>query len=76
LAGGTGSPAVAPDATWSDGILGSPWTTAGGDYGAAVATTNLPAALGSFNWSSAGMLTNVQNWYTTPANKFWLDFNW
>lgn len=70
LAGGTGSPAVAPDATWSDGILGSPWTTAGGDFGAAVATTNLPAALGSFNWSSAGMLTNVQNWYTTPATNF------
>ncbi|MBK9590235.1 MAG: DNRLRE domain-containing protein [Crocinitomicaceae bacterium] len=69
-ADGTGSPAVAPDATWNDGILGTPWTSAGGDFSASVATTSLGPVTGSFNWSSAGMLTNVQNWYTTPATNF------
>jgi hypothetical protein len=69
-ADGTGSPAVAPDATWNDGVLGTPWTTAGGDFSASVATTSLGPVTGTFNWSSAGMLANVQNWYSTPATNF------
>ncbi|MBI3134891.1 MAG: T9SS type A sorting domain-containing protein [Bacteroidetes bacterium] len=67
---GTGAPAVFPDATWNDGILGTPWTTSGGDFSPAVATTTLTAALGNYNWSSAAMVINVQNWLNTPATNY------
>ena len=67
---GTGAPAIFPDATWSDAILGTPWTTAGGDYTAAVSSANLTASLGNFNWSSAAMAMNVQNWLDAPATNF------
>jgi len=67
---GSGAPAVFPDATWSDAMLGTPWSTNGGDFGASVATTNLSAALGNFSWSSPGMIANVQNWLNTPASNF------
>lgn len=70
---GDGGTAVAPDATWSDGVLGTPWTTAGGDFSASVASTTLTAALGNYSWTSAGMVTNVQNWLNTPAtNHGWI----
>ncbi len=72
--GGTGAPAVAPDATWADAMFGtSPWTTAGGDYGASSASLSTGIALGTFNVTSANMLTDVQNWLTTPAsNNGWI----
>lgn len=67
---GTGGAPVFPDATWADGTLGTPWTSAGGDYSASVANTTLTAALGNYSWSSAAMVTNVQNWLNTPATNF------
>lgn len=67
---GQGGAAVAPDATWADAMLGTPWTTAGGDFGASVATTPITNSLGTYSWSSAGMVTNVQNWLDVPANNF------
>jgi hypothetical protein len=69
-AGGSGGTAVSPDATWNDRILGTPWTVPGGDFGAAVATTTLPGSNGDFDWSSATMVTNVQNWLDNPGTNF------
>lgn len=68
---GTGGPASASDATWNSAMFGSTlWTTPGGDFGAAVATTSLTPTMGNFSWTSAGMLTNVQNWHSSPASNF------
>lgn len=70
---GVGGPAVFPDANWQNAMVGTPWTTTGGDFTASVATTNLTAALGNYDWSSPGMITNVQDWLTTPSsNDGWI----
>ena len=73
-AAGSGAPAVAPDATWSDAMFGtSTWTTAGGDFGPSSATLATGIALGTFNVTSPAMLTDVQNWYNTPtSNHGWI----
>ena len=70
--GGTGSTAVAPDATWSDAMLGtSIWTTLGGDFDvSSLATTNIPLATGNAIWSSSTMDTQIQAWYDNPATNF------
>lgn len=72
--GGTGDPATADDATWVDAKFGSTtWTAPGGDFGAAVATTTLPAFTGTYSWTSPAMVANVQNWLDAPATNFgWL----
>lgn len=67
--GGQGATAVAPDATWTDSQLGTPWTTPGGDFGPAVAQTDV-TALGTYSWSSAGMIANVQTWLDTPSSNY------
>ena len=73
--GGAGSPAVAPDATWSDAMFGtSTWTAAGGDFEAvASATSTLTGTLGDYTWSSDDMVSDVQGWLLDPATNFgWL----
>lgn len=68
---GQGASAVAPDATWTDAMLGtSTWTNPGGDYLASVAQTTVGAANGLNSWSSADMITNVQAWLDNPASNF------
>lgn len=67
---GQGGVAVAPDATWIDRILGTPWTTPGGDFSGAVATTAVGQTFGIYSWSSAGMAINVQTWLDVPAANF------
>ena len=68
---GQGAPAVAPDATWSDAMFGTSfWSTAGGDFIASIATSTLGTTPGIYSWSSAGMVTLVQNWLDVPANNF------
>lgn len=69
--GGTGSPAIAPDATWTDAMFGtSTWTSAGGDFSAASASTTLPNVTGTYSWNSAGMVADVQSWLDTPGSNF------
>jgi SprB repeat/Secretion system C-terminal sorting domain len=72
--GGTGAAATAGDATWNESFFGTTnWGTAGGSFIAApVATTTLAAGTGLFTWTSAGMVSDVQNWLTTPA----INFGW
>ena len=68
----TGAAPTANDATWTDALFGSTtWSTPGGDYTpGAVATTSIPPITGTYNWSSAGMVTDVQNWLDAPAANF------
>lgn len=68
---GGGAVAVSPDATWVEAMVGaSPWTTAGGDFGPVSASQTLTASNGTFTWSAATMITDVQNWLDTPGSNF------
>ncbi len=61
---GRGATAVAPDATWSDAILGaSSWTSPGGDFtSTALSSLNINAT-GSYIFpSSTNFVTIVQQW--------------
>lgn len=74
-ASGQGATAVAPDATWSDAMLGTvAWTTAGGDFNASPsASTTLNGVIGNYTWTSATMVTEVQSWLDTPVgNLGWM----
>lgn len=66
---GRGTAAALNDATWScrffDGAAGcgQSWVTPGGDFNPVPsATTSVGPALGIYNWSSAQMVADVQDW--------------
>lgn len=69
LGGGTGAPAVAPDATWNQAMLGtSTWTTPGGDFAASVASLNI-SGLGNRTFlSSFNFVSLVQAWLDNPVS--------
>jgi len=46
------------------------WTTAGGDFAPGVSASTAVAGVGSYNWSSAGMVSDVQAWLDDPASNF------
>lgn len=74
--GGSGSAAVAPDATWSDAMLGtSNWTTSGGDFITdATHSLSMDNTTGSKVFSSTSTLVeDVQNWIDgTNSNYGWI----
>jgi glucose/arabinose dehydrogenase len=73
-ASGAGAAAQPGDATWSHRIYNTDlWTTAGGDFiGTASATTSVNG-LGSYTWSGAGLIADVETWLANPAQNFgWL----
>ena len=68
---GQGSPATTNDATWTQRFFPSTaWTAPGGDFVSTASATTLVTGLGSFNWSAAGMVTDVQGWLDAPASNF------
>jgi hypothetical protein len=79
--GGKGVPATTNDATWTDRFFGaSPaqkWASAGGDFNSpASATTPAATRINNelfYQWSSVGLVADVQNWLNTPSSQFgWL----
>ena len=72
-AGGQGGTAVAPDATWTDAMLGtSTWTNPGGDFGT-VASSVAMTSTGNYTFpSESNFVTTVQNWVNTPSSNFGL----
>jgi len=73
--GGIGDAASAGDATWLHTFFPTPlWTSAGGDFTViSSASVFVPAVVGSYSWSSAGMVADVQNWLDNPvSNAGWL----
>ena len=73
--GGSGAPAVAPDATWNANMFGtSLWTNPGGDFVPIPASTsNFPATTGAHVFPSTSILVSLMNsWINTPANNFGL----
>jgi hypothetical protein len=52
--------------TWNSAASGQAWTTAGGDYGAALGVFNVA---GNTGWLNYDVRTTVQDWVNTPANR-------
>lgn len=71
--GGSGAPAVAPDATWTDNMFGSSvWTTPGGDYiNTEISTTNFTTLTGDYVFpSTAEFISLVQSWVENSSNNY------
>lgn len=71
---GQGAPATTNDATWRHRFYDTTfWLAQGGDFAATVSASQSVGALGTYIWSSAQMITDVQSWLNDPANNFgWL----
>ena len=69
--GVAGGAATTDDATWQHAFFPATfWSSVGGDFvPAAVATTSV-ADVGTYTFSSATMVSQVQTWLTMPANNF------
>ena len=68
---GVGTAATTNDATWSSSYFPSiVWANAGGDFvSGSSAVTNVNAA-GIYNWSSAGMVNDLQQWLNNPSSNY------
>lgn len=71
---GGGASAQAGDATWIHRFYDSEfWDEPGGDFEAEPSASTAVAGLGSYTWSSAGMVADVQDWLDNPETNFgWL----
>jgi hypothetical protein len=68
--GGNGAPADAGDATWLHRSSPSLWANAGGDFSATISASQTIGALGSYTWSSSGVVSDVQFWADNPSQNF------
>ncbi len=71
---GTGEDATANSATWKHRFFPSTnWTSLGGDFNSKVSSSTSVLGLGSYEWTGAGLVTDVQKWVNTPGSQFgWL----
>lgn len=68
---GQGAPAQPGDATWEHAVYTTTaWSNAGGDFAASASATTQVGATGSYRWSSAALLADVQAWVAAPAANF------
>jgi len=71
---GHGSAPDTGDATWNYSFYDTtPWTVTGGDWTSSlpdVADASVTGTLTAFTWSSAAMVTDVQNWLNNPSANF------
>lgn len=66
---GGGIASTPGDATWIHrSFSGSLWTTPGGDFSPVASAVTSVGGPGNYDWSSAGLLSNVSQYYTTPAS--------
>ncbi|MCG2417592.1 HYR domain-containing protein, partial [Aequorivita sp. F47161] len=69
--GGFGVTAIAPDATWNDAMLGTPWAAgAGGNFNPASSATQTVNLNGPYIWSSATLVSDVQDMLDNPGTNF------
>ena len=71
---GLGIDSATNDATWIHAFFDSQtWSTPGGDFDPAVSGSASVDGVGFYTWSSAEMVTDVQNWLDDPStNAGWL----
>jgi hypothetical protein len=69
---GGGAPSSIGDATWVHRFFNSSvWSTQGGEFLSTPSATQSVAGIGTYTWgSTAQMVSDVQNWLTTPSNNF------
>ncbi len=71
LGDGGGVPATPNDATWLTRYFPDvAWATAGGEYEAAASASVLIGSVGFYQWSGAGVVTDVQSWINDPSGNF------
>ena len=72
--GGAGTNAQAGDATWTLALFpGTAWSTPGGTFASTASATTSVGAIGSYDWASAQVISDIQNWVNDPATNFgWL----
>ena len=71
---GTGTAASQDDATWSHRFFpNQTWNVPGGDFLLTASASQTVSGIGSYTWSSASMITDVQNWLDNPlSNSGWI----
>jgi len=71
---GSGTGATTNDATWTRRFFPSVfWTTPGGDFDPVISATKAIDQIGSYKWTGAGLVADVQSMLDTPAANFgWL----
>ena len=68
---GDGVQAASGDATWLHRFFNNQfWATPGGDFVAAGSATAAVSGVGSYQWTSAGLLDDVQQWQANPSENF------
>ncbi len=69
--GGSGAPATSGSATWLHTFYsGSFWGTPGGDFDAGASASLSVAGTGTYAWSSAQMVADVQGWLDSGGTNF------
>src|SRR5438876_4822820 len=68
---GAGVQATSGDLTWFYNIFSTQqWTTPGGDFTAAASATTSVNNVGTYTWSGAGLIADVQQWLSNPTTNF------
>lgn len=68
---GAGAPAQPGDATWLHSFFNtSTWPAPGGDFDTTYSATTMVGYIGSYNWTSARMVGDVQDWLDNPNSNF------
>jgi glucose/arabinose dehydrogenase len=71
--GGAGTNAAPGDATWNFSFFNTTSWTAGGNFQTSASATTSVNGFGTYSWSSAQLLADVQSWVSTPSsNHGWL----
>lgn len=70
---GDGVQATPNDVTWLYTFFNTQrWNTPGGDFVATASSTTSVGGVGSYQWTGAGLIADVQQWVNNPAT----DFGW
>lgn len=68
---GGGAVATPGDATWRHRAYDNEfWISPGGDFDPAVSASANVGGTGTYNWSSAGLVADVQGWVNDPSSNF------
>jgi FtsP/CotA-like multicopper oxidase with cupredoxin domain len=67
----TGAAATTNDATWTHRLYpGTTWTTVGGDYDGSASATAAVTGTGTYLWTSASLISDVQSWLDAPSGNY------
>jgi hypothetical protein len=67
----TGAAATTNDATWTHRLYpGTTWTTTGGQYNATASATTAVTGTGTYLWTSAAIISDVEGWLNSPSSNF------